>query len=378
MGRRPFAIFRVITPVKADIRERGTRRIPVPRDRYRATARRTGIQARLRPRIIVLDAVFALMGLLFALYAGPRMAGVVGGGVDELGAQFLQLFPSAQGTKAIDLPSGGANVTVSDPILQGLVDFTREPALTLSGRIPSFAFAEGRTVEIGLNGAVAATVTPDTTGAFGAALTLREGPNAIALTVLSGKDVVAHSSYTVVLDRQPPTITVTRPSTDATVDGPNITVEGKAEVGATVIVNDRTIVPAQDGSFTEFINAPPGALTITVLARDRAGNETAVKTPITVKAPATAAPISMSVILSKTKVAPGGFVTATIFIIANGIPQPGQQVTLSVGVITIGSAVTDSTGIARISFAAPPNEGDASVVVLAAGTSGRATLTVAK
>ena len=47
-------------------------------------------------------------------------------------------------------------------------------------------------------------------------------------------------------------------------------------------------------------------------------------------------------------------------------------------VITIGSAVTDSTGIARISFAAPPNEGDASVVVLAAGTSGRATLTVAK
>ena len=62
------------------------------------------------------------------------------------------------------------------------VDFTREPALTLSGRIPSFAFAEGRTVEIGLNGAVTATVTPDATGAFGAALTLREGPNAIALT----------------------------------------------------------------------------------------------------------------------------------------------------------------------------------------------------
>ena len=325
----------------------------------------------------MLDAVFVVAGLLFALYAGPRLSGLVGGSFEDVGAQIAALFPNG-GTKAIDLPSGGANVTAADPILEGLVEFTREPALTINGRIPSFALADGRRVEIALNGAVSATVTPDAGGAFAAPLTLRDGPNAIALTLLSGSDTVAHSSYTVVLDRQPPTVTMTRPKSGDTLDGPNVTVEGKAEPGSTVIVNDRTIVPAQDGSFTEFVSAQPGALTINVVVRDRAGNETTVKTPITVKAPATAAPLTVAVILDKTRVTPGQYVLATIFITANGVPQPAQQVTLAVGVITIGSSVTDATGTARIAFAAPPNEGDASVVVIAGGASGRATLTVAK
>ena len=69
MGRRPFAIFRVITLVRAVVRERSARRLPVPRDRYRATARRTGVKARLRPRIVVLDAVFVLMGLAMFMHA---------------------------------------------------------------------------------------------------------------------------------------------------------------------------------------------------------------------------------------------------------------------------------------------------------------------
>lgn len=321
--------------------------------------------------------MFVTAGLLFALYAGPRIGGLVGGSFDDVGAQIAALFPSG-GTKAIDLPSGGANVTAADPILQGLVEFTREPALTINGRVPSFALAEGRIVQVALNGTVAVTLTPDAGGAFTAPLTLRDGPNAIALTLLSGSDTVARSSYTVVLDRQPPTVTITRPKTGDTLDGPNVTVEGKAEPGSTVIVNDRTIVPAQDGTFTEYVSASPGALTINVVVRDRAGNETNVKTPITVKAPATAAPLSVAVFLDKTKVTPGGFVLATIFLTANGIPQPSQQVTLAVGVITIGSSVTDATGTARIAFAAPPNEGDASVVVIAGAASGRATLTVAK
>jgi hypothetical protein len=119
-------------------------------------------------------------------------------------------------------------------------------------------------------------------------------------------------------------------------------------------------------------------MTITVVARDRAGNETTVKNQVTVK-PASTAALSISVTLDKTTVKPGGFVTATVFLIStSGVPRVGESVSLSVGVIPIASAITDATGIARISFAAPPNEGEAAVVVLASGSSGRATLTVAK
>jgi hypothetical protein len=117
---------------------------------------------------------------------------------------------------------------------------------------------------------------------------------------------------------------------------------------------------------------------MTVIARDRAGNETTVKTPVTLRAPTNAATLVLTVALDHTTVKPGAQVLATIRLTTNGLPKLGESVTLSVGVITIGSAVTDASGTARIAFAAPPNEGDASVVVLANGATGRATLTVAK
>jgi len=361
------------------MRRADTRRARVQRDHYRAVARRTGVQARLRRPIPALNAAILVVAGLFVAYASPHVAGALGTGAADFTSSFFDVFPQEQGTRSIDLPNGGATVSAADPVLNGLPDFTKDPALVLKGQVPGFALQPGRTVEIALNGTVASNATPDANGAFGAALTLREGPNAIALTLLQGKDIVAHSSYTVVLDRQPPTLDVSKPKNGDTVDGPNVSVTGKAEVGATVIVNDRTIVPDQDGSFTEFVQASPGPLNITVVARDRAGNETTLKSAVTVKGTAaTSGPLSMTVVLDKTKVVPGGFVTATIFLIANGIPQANQHVTLSVGVITIGSSTTDANGTARISFSAPPNEGDAAVVVLANGASGRATLTVAK
>jgi hypothetical protein len=356
---------------------RSERRTRVPRERYRAVARHTGVRARLRKPLLVLDAALLGLAVLFLAVASPRVAAAVSIGIDDLGVRVGELFPTAQGSKQIDLPSGGGTVT-ADPVAVNLPDFTREPALVLDGRVPSFALVAGRSVEVSLNGALAATLTPDAAGAFATPLTLRDGPNAISLTLLSDKDVVAHSSYTVVLDRQPPALAVTKPVAGEVIDGTNVIVSGKAEAGATVIVNDRTIVPAQDGSFSESFTGTAGPLTITVVARDRAGNETTVKTPVTLKASSSAAPLTVSVTLNNTKVKPGQFVIAEIHVTANGLPKANELVTLSVGVITIGTATTDATGTARIGFASPPNEGDAAVVVLANGAAGRATLTVAK
>lgn len=361
--------------MKASVRE--TRRPPVPRQRYRAVARDTGVRARLRRSPRGLDVAILVVATLFVLAATPRFAGAVGTGVDDFGERMAALFPALRGSRTIELPSAGGTVT-TDPVAVNLPDFTKEPSLALSGRVPTFALVSGRTVEISLNGAPVATVTPDAAGMFGAPLALREGPNAIALTLLSGKDVVAHSSYTVVLDRQAPALAVSKPRAGDAIDGSNVIVQGKAEPGATVTINERTIVPAQDGTFSDSFTATPGSLAITVIARDRAGNETKIAIPVTVKPSATAAPVSVSVTLDRTKVKPGQVVTAEIRVTVNGVPSADQLVSLSVGVVAIGSARTDASGVARIGFAAPPNEGDAAVVVLANGASGRATLTVAK
>jgi len=351
----------------------------VGRDFYRAVARNAGVAPKLqleRPPRLLTFAVLAA-ALLFAASMGPRVGSALSNGLASFGTSISEVFPTLAGSKAIDLPSSGG--TVSADISATLPDFTRDPQVKVAGRVPAFAQAEGRMVEVTLNGALLTSIAPDQSGAFSANVDLRDGPNAIALALMSGKDIVAHSSYTVVLDRQPPALAMTAPSANASVTGPTVTVTGTSEAGATITVDGRQIVSAQDGSFTDRFTATPGALTITIVARDRAGNETTVKTPITVVAPTQIVPVNVSVILDFVKVRPGQVVTAQIFVTANGQPKANEQVTLSVGVITIGSARTNSAGMAAIGFAAPPNEGDAAVVVLASGgASGRATLTVAK
>jgi hypothetical protein len=336
-----------------------------------------GIASRLRRRTVILDAAILAVAVLFLIMASPLVGSAVGDGIRQISASVGQSLAGQLGSGQIELPVGGGNVASAEPVVNGLPDFTRDPVLQLSGRVPSFANAPGRSVEITLSGVVLANVQLDQAGTFAASLALKEGANAIGVTLLSGKDVIARSAYTVILDRQPPALELLAPTSGAIVDGPNVVVQGKTEVGATVMVNGRTIVPGQDGSFSESFTPPVGPVAITVVARDRAGNETTVKTNVTLRAPTTAA-TAVSVTLDRARVRPGEIVQAQIRVTENGIPKFGTLATLSVGVITIGSASTDASGNARITFAAPPNEGDASVVVFAAGTSGRTALTVAR
>ena len=353
------------------------RRPRVPRDTYRTTARSVGIAPRIRRRTPLFDAAILTVAVAFLLLTGPIIGSAIADGIRQITTSVGESIAGQLGNGQIELPAGAGNVVSAEPVVNGLPDFTRDAELQISGRVPSFAIATGRRIEIVLNAAVIANAELDDTGTFAATLTLRDGANAIGLTLLSGRDVVARSAYTVILDRQPPTLELIGPAKDSTVDGPNVVVQGKAEVGATVTVNGRTIVPGQDGSFSESFTPPVGPVEITVIARDRAGNETTAKVNVILKAPTTAATL-VTVTLDRVKVKPGEIVVAQIRVTEKGIPKVGTLATLSVGVITIGSAVTDAFGNTRIAFAAPPNEGDATVVVFAAGSSGRTVLTVAR
>jgi hypothetical protein len=336
-----------------------------------------GIAPRLRKRMPLFDAAILILAGLFLLLTGPVIGAAIGDGIRQITASVGESISGQLGSGQIELPAGGGNVVSAEPVINGLPDFTQDSELQISGRVPSFAMAPGRSVEIVLNAAVIANAELDPTGTFAATLTLKDGANAIGLTLLSGKDVIARSAYTVILDKQPPTLDVLGPTNGALVEGPNVIVQGKAEVGASVTVNGRTIVPGQDGSFSESFTPPVGPVAITVVARDRAGNETTVKANVTLRAPTVSATL-VTVTLDRVKVRPGEIVGAQIRVTENGIPKVGALATLSVGVVTIGSSATDAFGNTRISFAAPPNEGDAAVVVFAAGSSGRTVLTVAR
>lgn len=353
------------------------RRTRVPRDTYRNTARSVGIAPRLRRRTLVLDAAILAIAGAFLIMTGPVIGAGVADGIRQITASVTESIGGQLGTAQIELPSGAGNVVSAEPVVNGLPDFTREAELSLSGRVPSFALAPGRSVEIVLNAAVVANAQLDSTGTFASTLTLKDGANAIGLSLLSGKDVVARSAYTVIFDREPPTLELLAPTTGATVEGPNVVVQGKTEIGAVVTVNGRFIVPAQDGSFAETFTPPVGPVAISVVAQDRAGNETTAKANVTLRAP-TGVTAAVTVTLDRARVRPGEIAVANIRVTENGIGKANARATLSVGLFTIGSFATDSFGNARFGFAAPPNEGEAAVFVFAAGTSGRATLTVAR
>jgi len=340
-------------------------------------ARTAGIAR--RTRLLALDSALVAVLVLTAFVALPRVEAGVGTGVDQLLASVQSAIPLLQGQSTIQLPAGGAAAPVgAAPIVEGLPLFTRDPQLQFAGRVPGFAIQPGRSVQIVLNGAVIATNPIEEAGTFNGALALKEGANTISLVLVDNHDVVATSSYSVTLDRTPPTLTIALPQPDATVDAANVVVRGTTEVGATLTINGRSVIVLPDGSFRDSTNASAGPLVITVVARDRAGNETTEKLNVVAQPLTQAGGLTLTVAMSSTSVRPGQGVFATITLRdANG-PRAGVPLTLSLGAVPIASATTDATGIARIGFAAPTTQGEITIVVLGGGASGKATLTVSR
>jgi hypothetical protein len=348
------------------------RRHPVSRDRYRQLARGAGVRGPARPRWV--DAALAITLAFAALIAVPPAVAAMGAGFGQVLTSIQQTIPLLQGRGSIDLPAGSS--VGAAPIADSLPAFTREPQLHLTGRVPSFAVQEGRSLQIILNGTVISTTPLDASGGFNAALALKEGANSIGIALIANRDVVAASSYSVVLDRTPPTVTVERPSSGSTVDAQNIVITGTTEQGSTITVNGHIVVTTPQGGFTDSFSANPGSVAITVVARDRAGNETTQKLTVVAQQVTQATGLSITMTLDKATARPGQAMIATIYISGATGARAGVIVTGSVGVVAIGSATTDSTGIAKLAFAAPTTEGDVAVVVLAGGSSGRALLTV--
>jgi hypothetical protein len=318
--------------------------------------------------------VLAVAGSFFAQAVGVG----IGAGVRDLGRSIVSTLP---GDRNEDLVLGETPVTVSiAPILDSLPEFLKASVLLFEGRVPSFAVRAESSIAISLNGRILTTLQVAPDGRFGGIpITLQDGPNTIEATLLEGSTEIAATSHTVVVDRVAPELKIVRPEPGATVEG-EVIVEGSTEAAADVTVNDRALRPNPDGTFTERIVAPPGPLALTIVARDRAGNETKTELTIIVgEAVVPTAGLVIAVSLDRALVKPGDTVVAEIHAIHDGQLKPDLAFTLQVGVITIGSYRTDASGTARVGFAAPNHEvEDVAVVILGGGTSARASFTVAK
>ena len=357
------------------------RRAPPPADRYRAVARATK-QRRARSRLSPL-ATGIVWGIVLgsaALIADTAAVGI-GHAASSLGGVVNVFVPAPVPVGDLIVNDTTGQVGAA-PLLDATPQFTKNAALVVQGLIPSFGGAADRKVSIALNGGLAVLVPIDANGHFALPITLANGTNQLVVALVTPEiEAIASTTVSVVLDTVAPPLVLTKPTNGDSIAGLNLTVEGKAEPGATVLVNDRNAIVGQDGSFSETITVAAGTVPLTVIARDRAGNETKSQLSVTMnaaKASPGATASAVAVALANATVKPGALVTANISVVSGASPVQGIAATLQIGALSFGSALTNAAGKATISFFAPLTEGTVQIDVHAGPATGNATLTVAK
>jgi len=116
-------------------------------------------------------------------------------------------------------------------------------------------------------------------------ITLKEGVNTISAKVTNEKNQASELSeiQKVTFKKSKPKLEVTSPNDGATIEGDKqyVDVMGKTDEGNTVTINDRFVVVSSNGSFTYTLNLNEGEQTYKLIAKDIAGNETALERKIT-------------------------------------------------------------------------------------------------
>ena len=309
------------------------------------------------------------MLLVIGLLVADQSVAGVRGTLDALGDAIARAMPVPIIDRAPQ-PTTEPVAPNAAPILDSIDRVTKNSRLVVAGRLPSFALGGDPRVEVAVNGVLAAAPGVDADGKFQATVTLANGSNTIVVTVVRGDERASALPRTIVFDTLPPTLTITKPADGAMVDGPNVAVEGKTEIGSTITLNGNGTNVTPDGTFGSTISAALGPLTIDVVARDQAGNETKTTLHVTVQQGTQTSTLFVTVTLDRSTARPGATVTGDIFVSDHSVPTPFASVTVNVGLTTVVRSTTDSTGHYQVSFTAPSTEGFVQVTALVTGNNG--------
>ena len=114
-------------------------------------------------------------------------------------------------------------------------------------------------------------VLPD--GSFSETLTLLEGKNDIEVAARDEAGLTTFVQREVVLDTVAPALTIDAPRLWAEIASKSVVVRGHVESNSTLEVAGRLVIDVgSDGSFAVPVSLVPGKNTISVTARDKAGN----------------------------------------------------------------------------------------------------------
>ena len=177
-------------------------------------------------------------------------------------------------TKPDSFPPENPNSQIlSAPTLDALPQATPSAKIHVTG----FTLAN-TTVMILINGQVK-TETLSADGKFDLPIELSEGTNVISAQAKNsaGNQSPFSASWEVIRDAQPPTLSVTSPADKSSTQGSSqkiLEITGQTETDATVLINGRLGQVSADGKFSFRFQQNDGDNPLTIIARDRAGNQT--------------------------------------------------------------------------------------------------------
>ncbi len=177
-----------------------------------------------------------------------------------------------------DLKKGSQAVVSDDttppipPRFEPIPKATNKAALDIKG-----STEPGASIEITLNGREEELLA-NSDGEFTYTADLHEGEN--SMTAYSqdsvGNKSVKSEAVSIVYDKTPPQLDVTKPQEGETfygAKGRQLVITGKTEANTQVNVNGRHVVVEQSGNFTFMMTLTEGENTLTIKAQDMAGNE---------------------------------------------------------------------------------------------------------
>lgn len=172
------------------------------------------------------------------------------------------------------LPEQTDTIPPSPPRLVAPFEATNSAQFSLKGFTES-----GATIKIYNSGLSFGETVADSEGSFVLEnLKLTSGRNEITAIAqdAAGNESQPSASTVIEFDTTPPALEITSPENGATITGleNKIILEGRTEEGAIIYVNNRLVVVGPEGDFDYQYPLEEGENTLTIIAQDKAGNQT--------------------------------------------------------------------------------------------------------
>lgn len=186
------------------------------------------------------------------------------------GVTFINILGFLGTNESDDTTPLSFELPLRKPTIEELPEFTNKESITISGSSNAEV-----TLTLFVNGTKTGETTADAGGNFSFVnVALKEGLNLLKVVATNSKEETQEQTSLITLDKTKPELSITAPKNGETFpdDTKSITVKGKSEPDATVLVNLIQAITNADGSFSYVLTVTPGENKIEIKSTDQAGN----------------------------------------------------------------------------------------------------------